>query len=224
MLPICVVRQGTAFGPEYIDLMASQLGETYLCLTDQHSEFSTPRRYPLKTGLQGWWAKMELFAPWNEHLRPFLFLDLDTFIVGDISEIRRACEDISSTPYAGEGFEMLADFNKGANYGASGVMIIGKKQDHIWDAWQKNPDTSIQGGDQAFLSRFPHGILQAQFPNQIYSYKLDCRQRPKGSIVCFHGKPKPHELGHGDGWAYEHWLKHTGNPASDGSLQDVAAL
>lgn len=215
MLPICVVRQGDAFGPEYLDLMWMQcpieeLGDLFV-LTDDDTGLAY--EHPLKTGLQGWWAKMELFAPWNEHLRPFLFLDLDTFIVGDISGIRSN---------DGDKLLMLRDFNR--DKPASGVMIVPKDTSHIWEAWQANPDMSGPGGDQAWLARFCEGYLQDEYPNQIYSFKLDCRQRPKGSIVCFHGKPKPHELGHGDGWAYEHWLKHTGNPASDGSLQDVAAL
>ena len=34
----------------------------------------------------GRWTKMEMFAPWNEDLRPALFLDLDTFLLGNIDE------------------------------------------------------------------------------------------------------------------------------------------
>jgi len=222
MLPICVVRQGNVFGPEYIELMQNQLGERPIQISDNFPSIPLigPSFLPgmgcvtLQTGLSGWWAKMELFAPWNEHLRPFLFLDLDTYVVGDISEIR-------SDP--GDRLLMLRDFNR-TERPASGVMVVPKDTGHIWDAWQKNPDTSIQGGDQTFIGRFCDGFLQDMFPNQIYSYKLHCRDRPKGSIVCFHGKPKPHELGPSDGWAYRFWTERTGYRAADGNLEAHQAL
>lgn len=186
------VRHGIKFGPEYVRVLGRMVkkhhGSSLVTLTDQDD---TPGRIePLKAGLWGWWAKFELFAPWNRHLRPCVFFDLDTFIVGDIRDIQPVDE-----------FYMLADFNR-PKRGASGMMIIPRDTDEIWHGIK---DVPLEGGDQDYLSRFPHRKLQDRYEG-IVSYKNDVLSyNRKGRIVCFHGKPRPHEA---DGWARSVWTEH----------------
>lgn len=144
----------------------------------------------LRNGYEGWTAKMELFAPWNEHLRPCLFFDLDTFVLGDIEDVRAN---------EGDKLWLIRDFYH-SHRSNSGMMIIPKDTDRIWDKFTRTPLHKFRDGD--FLNRFNHEILQDTYPG-IVSYKADdCREEPKGRIVCWHGKPKPHEC---DGWVQEHW-------------------
>lgn len=185
------VRQGKKFSPRYVTLLEKMVlehaGVRLITLTDEEN---TPGdTLPLQTSLRGWWAKMELFAPWNEALRPCLYFDLDTFILGDI-------RDLLHDP--GDSLSLLRDlFNPKRS--ASGIMIIPRKTD-VWDKW--TGDTSPGGGDQQYIATHPHRKLQDEYPG-IVSYKADVLNGRKGRIVCFHGKPKPHEC---NGWAGDIWV------------------
>lgn len=188
-LEIVLVRQGTKFPKQYVGLF-----DDPLTLTDQ---WDTPgRTRPLRRLLPGWWSKMELFAPENESIRPCLFFDLDTYVLGDISDLLQ--------PF--EGLGMLRDFNF-PERPASGVMFVPRDTDRIWREWERCPqlhmDRAGRKGDQAFIGKFCDWFIQDRFEG-IVSYKKHARENPTGRIVCFHGFPKPHEC---DGWAGEHWNK-----------------
>ncbi len=188
METVVAVRRGKKFSPRYVELLGEMVfrhaGVRLITLTDQDD---TPGdTLPLQTNLKGWWAKMELFAPWNAPLRPCLYFDLDTYILGDIHDLLHD---------HGGSLAMLRDLLKEKD-GASGVMII-PRETEIWERFIKRPDTTLKGGDQAFINRFPHRYLQDEYQG-IGSYK----KGERGRIVCFHGKPKPHEC---NGWAGDIW-------------------
>lgn len=193
------VRHGVAFGPEYASVLGKMVrghhGSELVTLTDQ--EDTPGRKAKLKAGLWGWWAKFELFAPWNRHLRPCLYFDLDTFIVGDIRDIQ-----------PDGGFWMLSDFNN--EKGQSGMMILPEDTDEIWEFVK---DAPLKGGDADYLRKFPHRKLQDEYEG-IVSYKQDVLYGRTGRIVCFHGRPRPHEAKdwpRGDGsWAGRIWAQYGG--------------
>lgn len=182
---VVLVRQGTKFPPEYVSSLAKQLrGHDVFTLTDQED---TPGEViPLRHGLEGWWAKMELFAPDFDY-RPCFFLDLDTIVRGDISDMLEDTGDLW----------LIRDFYQ-KHRRNSGLMKIPKNVDHIWNRFQKGTDLK---GDGDFLNTFRHKVLQDAHDG-IVSYKVHCRSVPRGRIVCFHGKPKPHEC---DGWVAKVW-------------------
>lgn len=183
------VRHGINFSKDYVTLLGRMVkrhsGEDLITLTDQGD---TPgETVPLRHGFHGWWAKFELFSPELEYLRPFVYFDLDTYILGDIRDIRPDGD-----------FWMLADFNR-PKRGASGMMIIPKNTEKIWEHVKSVP---LEGGDQDYLSRHPHRKLQDRYEG-IVSYKNDVLSHNRmGRIVCFHGRPRPHEC---DGWARDVW-------------------
>jgi hypothetical protein len=47
-------------------------------------------------------------------------------------------------------------------------------------------------------------ILQEMHPGEFVSYKTHCTKGvPDGArVVCFHGRPRPHEVG---GWVKDYW-------------------
>lgn len=182
---IVLVRQGAVFPTRYVELLTEQCPVPPVTLTDMPDTPGKTR--PLKTNLRGWWSKLELFAPWNEDLRPCVFFDLDTYILGDIS-------DIMNNP--GEEMFMLRDFN--SNVGASGMMIIPKKTPVFRS---EGLDLTCPHGDGGYIRKFPHRYLQDEYDG-IVSYKKHARNEPVGRIVCFHGKPKPHQS---IGWARDVW-------------------
>lgn len=162
-------------------------------LTDKDWGLAAAKRYP------GWWGKMELFAPWWRDLRPFFFLDLDTYVFCNLDTI--AVDDKKFTM-----FKHL-DIQK-----ASGLMVIPKDVDDIWVHWKNNYKMIIakHHGDQEYLGQFAEAYLPMK---GIYSYKSHCRSHcpPDAKIVYFHGVPKPHEVG---GWAGKVWQKYTSKPLS----------
>ncbi|MGI9411555.1 MAG: hypothetical protein ACR2OV_15860 [Hyphomicrobiaceae bacterium] len=198
MANVVVVRQGDKYSIKYPQVLKRQVEKNTRWPVAFHilgdGEDATTR---LKNGWPGWWSKLELFAPWNDHLRPCLFLDLDTFVLGNIDDL------VSLVPAK---LTMLRDFNRHET-GQSAVMSIPQDVGMIWRRFIADPEGWMKkfkgGGDQSFLNRFDLGFLQDSFDG-IASYKVDDLQNgPKGNrIVCWHGKPKPHECG---GWVREVW-------------------
>jgi len=193
-LPVLLVRQGDKFEPRYVELLTEQIqkwGQTdVITLTDQADTPGKTRR--LAMSYEGWTAKMELFAPWNEDLRPCVFFDLDTMILFDITDI---------TGMQPKDLWLIRDFYL-HHRSNSGMMVIPKDTREIWSAFQGNTMVPFKDGD--FLNEFPHKVLQDEYVG-IVSYKAnECQEAPKGRIVCWHGRPKPHEC---EGWVKDIWIK-----------------
>lgn len=154
----------------------------------------------------GWWCKLELFRPENAHMRPCLFIDLDTFIFGSLAPFFK----LDDTK-----FWMIRQFKdlrspSTKERSNSGLMIAPKNVDHIWNiAKSIDFDHGNRGkGDGEFLAQFPHEILQDHVSG-IMSYKCDRLEKKKpddARVVCFHGRPHPHEA---EGWALDWWNKCT---------------
>lgn len=190
---IVVVRQGSKYGPEYVTALRRQVEafSTRAFVVVGDDDDADVR---LRHGLVGWWAKLELFSPELAHLRPFFFLDLDTYITGDI--------DSSLDRLPLERLLLLRDFNR-QHRGNSGLMLVPHETAGVWDAFRRGGRPSY-GGDGDFLNAQPHGYLDDYM--RFFSYKKHCREAMRLPIVCFHGKPKPHEA---DGWAAEWWARWT---------------
>jgi hypothetical protein len=196
VLAVVCVSQGNyqGRGAEYVNRLYHgvkrhlSIPHCFLCFTDNPTGLH-PDIWPyhLPTDLAGWWCKLYLFAA---SLRPgtkIIFLDLDTIIAGSLDEI---------AGYEGQ-FAILRDFYRPDGYG-SGVMLwrqgFGR---HIWDQWNAAGRPKVDGGDQAWIEKTQPTAdrLQDLFPGQLVSFKEHCREGiPAGAnVVCFHGRPKPHE-------------------------------
>jgi hypothetical protein len=187
----CVLRSGGDFDAEYVERLRDgvaanlSLPHRFVCLSD----IEVPcERVALRHGWPGWWSKLELF----EQLKgPVLYFDLDTVIAGSLDEI-------ASYPHA---FSMLSDFSDERRF-ASGVMAWSGDWSHIAHGFALerigNYQSAARWGDQGWiverLGRTPDS-LQRLFPGQVSSRKLGTRDRRQERVVCFHGVPRPREVG-----------------------------
>ncbi len=183
---IFLVRQGKKYSEDYVKLLKSQLiGHEVLVLGDQQDA-----DIRLSHNLKGWWSKIELFSPELEKYRPFLYIDLDSYVLGPIPEFP-------------DKFLMCREWWPGSFAKAqSSVMFIPKHVD-IFKYFKPN-DIHTKGGDQVWLQDYAEGFIQDYFPDLVGSYKLSNKEAPVNTIVTFHGRPKPPES---EGWAKEIWMR-----------------
>ena len=189
----CVLKSGGIYDASWVAKLKSGVAQhlptphRFLCLSDV---VGLPcERIPLKHDWPGWWAKIELFRLPG----PVLFFDLDTVIVGDLTDIAGAAMDHQLI--------MLRDFYRkdGLGSGMIGFDALSRVR-RIYDAFDAAPLVAMENvserGDQGFVEDTVNvpGVArwQTELPGQIVSYKVHCRGGiPEGArVVCLHGKPK----------------------------------
>jgi hypothetical protein len=174
------------------------LPHTFVCLSDDPS---VPGYVPLRHEWKGWWAKIEALSLPASYGH-VLLMDLDTLPIGDLSEI---------ASYRGE-FAMIADLGRGRGL-QSGVMAFraGGCAARLYDVFRERADEWMQRyrGDGEWLNAHADvpDVLQDLYPDQICSYKWQCRHdRPEGpALVCGHGPPRfsdPAAM-----WAHKLWRR-----------------
>jgi hypothetical protein len=185
-----VYKTGGDYTSEYVNRLADSL-KAYgpvTCLTDSTKPINC-RTIPLTHDLPGWWSKIELFKTFKTGRT--VYFDLDTVINGDISPL-----------FGLKGpFAMLSDFYK-PRQAASGVMVWDGDYSWLWDRFKPSEigqyNKPSQWGDQGYLSNNLTNItrIQEQCPELVASYKASTlQQRQKAAIVCYHGRPRPHQTG-----------------------------
>jgi hypothetical protein len=164
------------------------------CLTDVTSIPGVKCR-PLEWGYPGWWAKMELFSP--QIPGDFLFMDLDTVLVGPLDDILKVKK-----------LTLLRDFyrdGKKLKEGLGGGLIYLPEAERarVWEFWRTNPAMNMRiyaRGDQHLFERLYLNTAQRWqdvVPGQVVSWKVHCTAGvpPEARVICFHGKPRPWEVG-----------------------------
>lgn len=206
MLNVVVVQVGN-----YLDRGAEYVARAFTSLSNNLKDFREPRRYwcitddpstlpanvtaiPNDEGVKGWWNKLSMFKPGvfpkGERV---LYFDLDQIIIGDMSEIA-ACK----SPFAAS-----KDFYSNLHINSSVMAWEAGAYDHIWTTWDNcgRPQWDKRGDQfwiETMLRDMSVDYLQDLYPAQIVSLKADCRALggvpPGVRMVCFHGKPRPHEV------------------------------
>ncbi len=180
---------------------------TFLCLTDLDGEVfgqDFVEVEKLRNGWPGWWSKMELFrGDLFDEGDPVLYFDLDTVITRNIEHLEGAidCDLI-----------LLRDFYRPTTKMATGVMgWTAGEFDYLYKLFSAESDQWIAQfrSDQEFIQKViePNRVRywQDEFPDQVVSYKVHCEKGlpPQAHVVCFHGKPRPSEIG--DNWIKQRW-------------------
>lgn len=205
----CVYKTGGDFTAEYVHNLVSAIRRhssitlDVVCLTDDKKLVGDFRIIPLEKNYPGWWSKLELFRPGLTHKKRILYFDLDTLILKNIDHLLRL-----EVPFGA--LLPWNPSNRASGQIASGIIL--------WDHEMFSPlfrngsspiDFGHYAGDQEYLSEKikaqKYAWVQLQDIAKIYSFKRQCRRKlPKNAeIVCFHGKPRPHEVQ--IPWVRENW-------------------
>lgn len=192
-LIVTVLKSGGDYHQGYLHSLKQQLDRTQLgdyrlvCFSDMKVPEGVAR-IGLKHDLPGWWSKLEIFRLTTT----VVYVDLDTTIFKDVSELARKAKET-------QGFYMLEGF--GSDDWASGIMAWSGDYSFILKEHNMDEHRPTQWDQHWIKGRLNnHGVfissVQAALPG-IYSYKNKCRYEiPKDCrIVCFHGKPRPEQVG-----------------------------
>ena len=187
---VCVLRSGGDYDLRYVEHLKASFYDNinhpafFHALTDL-GELTTGYR-GLEHNWPGWWSKIEIFRIPG----PVIYMDLETIICGDLSPL---ADHIEKNPGH---FVSLRSFRD--ELLASGVMAWGKDCNvaHIYDDFRPGYLRRFVGDQDYIRTKIePDAFLQDILPG-VYSYKHHCRQAiPKDArLICFHGKPRPHEV------------------------------
>jgi len=200
MVTVVCVEVGNYLGRgrEYVEKLRGSVARhlkaphEFVIVTDD------PRRHPIgsnfrsvEPGLVGWWVKCQLFKHGLFEGR-VLYLDLDTVIVGPLDPIAEA-----------KGILYLSQWGWDKHTYGSGVMCwdAGEHRD-VWNLYTNQVPLWHQG-DQDWITKI--GGWPSLPMYRLKSYRYHCKKGvpPGTSVVCFHGKPRPHEVS--DRFVLDHW-------------------
>lgn len=197
---IACVKWGNKYSSDYVNRLYSMiqrnfsLDHNFICFTDNPKEINKNIEIKLlPTLLEGWYNKLYLF---KEGLMKgkVIYFDLDTIILKNIDELANYQGDLA----------LLNDFNN--NTLATGIMIWKAEKNYkIWEKYKEmNYPKYFNGDGQFFNDNYDADKINSFF-NGILSFKNHCKYRVpiNARIVCFHGKPKNHEVK--DHEIYKYW-------------------
>jgi len=200
----CVLRSGGEYEPWHVRALRDGVAEhlpdahRFICVTD--TDVGDIEARPLRHDWPGWWSKVELWHPDNFTGR-VLYFDLDTAIVGDLSDL---------ASYDGP-FAMMNDLGHppggtgDQKWGASGVMAWAatpRLSRDIYETFTRMSESAMAGreraGDQHWIAGSVSEAwddLRKLYPGQIQSWKFTAGRNqplpPQTRVLCWHGTPKP---------------------------------
>lgn len=205
MLTVACVEVGNyeGRGAEYVEKLRRMVARhltaqhRFVVLTDDGERHGGPPGVVwLPPEFKGWWGKVCLFDQ-NLFEGRVLYLDLDTVIVGSLDELVHH-----------KGILHLDHWGWERKVYGSGVMVWDAGEHaEIWTQFTPEVPRRFGGegqGDQDWVTSL--GGWDALPRGVCVSYRYHCRKNgpPAGaSVVCFHGRPKPHEFT--EGWVKEGW-------------------
>lgn len=186
------------FEPKHVLALKAQCekwapGVPFECLSDTPG--GSWEGYHCQHGWPGWWLKMALFDP--DIPGDFLFMDLDTVITGPLDDILAVRKLTVLRDFYRDGKKLKAGLGGGLIY------LPEDARAQVWEFWKTNPVFNMRlycRGDQHLFERFWLNTAQRWqdvVPDQVVSYKVHCKTGvpPDARVVCFHGKPRPWEVG-----------------------------
>jgi len=218
MINVVCVKWGDLYSSEYVNKLYravkrnTTLPFRFICFTENsNGVIPEVEIRPFIVPLTGWWNKVYLFSVECGLEGRVFYVDLDTVIAGNID---------AHMSFSGQ-FAILRDFYadrmKKPNSFGSGLMSWNAPwRPHIWQNFIAETEKSNKGkGDQDYLSTQISDLENVTFwqdlfseTGKIVSFKVHVRDQPlprNTSIICFHGKPRPHEV-HGLPMMKEHWI------------------
>jgi SAM-dependent methyltransferase len=210
---MCVLKSGGRdYNVDYVVKLRNMIARhttipyKFVCLTDT-SMNSGIETIPLTSGLSGWWNKLEMFVPGKTLSEYIVYFDLDTLIVSNIDDILRLQVD-----FAALGGWHPSDTRGSAENFGSGMMIWKNDGRFSYLFNEYSSDVEYKRGDQQYIvsnlisKQVPYHTLQ-DLTTGIYSYKRNCLKGvpQDAKVICFHGRPRPHEAQNMVRWVRSYW-------------------
>lgn len=195
-----VLRSGGDFSTDYVKAMVYALrnqGEwegEITCLTDVPDQLGeidvTP--IPIQDNWPGWWSKIEMFKTGLVNGK-VLYMDLDVFIMRDLAEIIKVCEEAEKPLFLRGAHPICAD----NGWPSSSIMSWnGDEMSGVYGKFASDPTGHIyfhmglsikggQRGDQGFIRRAlkkdDYAFFQDFLPDKYVLFKRDW-VKSKGKI------------------------------------------
>jgi len=220
MIHVICIQWDTKYSDEYVTKLFRSIkrntskGFLFTCFSDKyktnHNIIDEVDVQPLPVNVRSWFNKVGLYNKNLYNLNDQIFyFDLDTIIVGDLDEIFEWNAN----------YIILRDFYRPDGFGSGLMAWAPEAVHHMWEKF--TPTSQSRHGDQGWPEiHYPTAeIWQEKFPNKIISYKVHVQGKgilrsphhtnhpgslETASIVCFHGRPSPHEIIR-EPWVQEHW-------------------
>jgi hypothetical protein len=150
-----------------------------------------------ETDYPGWWGKINVLAERG----PALWVDMDCVITGSLDDLipgRTTADIVTARNWAQSGHGGCQSSVMYWN-DASRIVEAYDPNEPTLGNWPPRNDSGCLWGDQEFLTllRDTQRIEVEYFDSaHVVSYKYHCRQGvpDDARVVCFHGKPDPHEV------------------------------
>lgn len=198
-VPIFLLKWGSKYGADDVNRLARSIRRhaarpvDIVCFTDDASGVIEAGvvLLPADRMLIGWWWKVWLFSLGV----PFLFLDLDCVVVGDVTSLHMPAP-----------LTILKDpWQPGLN---SSVMSTDGSLSRMWHEFTPEVMAELHGDQDWITRQAPNPALYR--PGLCRSFKADMQglDRPPADcrLVYFHGRPKPAQaLAAGADWIGEEW-------------------
>ena len=196
---VLVLKNGKGFGFRDVELISRHIHGKWkaitrpriICLWDKIVEpcdIGNIEFIPLTNNWPGTWSRMILYSPQMEKYKPFLYIDLDTAIIGSLENIFELVD--------GSKFITLEDFWQKRHL-ATGLVWFpanSKKTAHVWEMWKGNT-----GGKNRMDSFLRKHVAPDLFWQQLTTTIYDAKPQHSGiimevpnyaNLICFHGKPR----------------------------------
>lgn len=187
------------FKPSHVQALQKQVAQwaplaSFECLSDV--DVPGVECHKFERNWPGWWAKMNLFSPALKG--DFLFMDLDTVILGPLDDILSVNKLTVLTDFYRDGVKLKDGIGGGL------LFLPEAERAQIWEEFTVNPTLSMRmnpRGDQHFFEHFwlnKAARWQKTLPGQVVSWKVNCKNDivpPGARVVCFHGQPRPWAVG-----------------------------
>lgn len=188
----------------------------FICFTDDVEGIEYGTAVEVDDGWPGWWSKVQVYREMGiEGL--IVYFDLDTVITGSLDFLDE---------YEGE-FAILKNFYRDPTkpYAACMQVFRSRAVRGLWDEFVAQKFDQPEDGfryngimrefrsDQEWLDARLEApdIIQKMWPRRVLSFKADMGDggtwgmTGDTSIVCYHGRPRPHECVDLD-WMKRHWI------------------
>jgi hypothetical protein len=208
---VCVLKENSPYDISYVLKLRSMVARNttvsheFICLTDVNIDPSICKTVKLRHGLDLAWSRLEAFKKGITKAKRIMYLDLSTVIVGNIDHLLRANQE----------FLALKPWNRiNREKGLFSTALMGWKNGGtyslIYEKMTKADINNYAYGEKQFIKEmldtfYGRPTLYQEKYNGIYSYKRDCKvSLPQDArLVCFHGRPLPHQSN--KGWVRQHW-------------------